>query len=1110
MDNALRPSKIATLTRLLPVLAVLALVLGQSSIAEAQSDRPTVPDAPARVLTSSGPEYIWVYWDSPSVQDERAPVTSYRIRYRPLGRSSWSYGTSVQGDLDRTETITGLRNRTTYEVQVAAVNRIGTGAWVSGKATPQARPAPAPEPPPGQSVSHNVGSLNAWWHGRDIDGRLRGSYMRPQYCTGTMAFTVYWHGPDDARAADSWEAHITTRGHMGRVTHTFSRQPGEGNFWNMTGRAVMNGSSSLDVQIRGRYGNNYGEWSRKVGLSCQEVPRVANITTEAGQIINEGDSFTFDIEFDKPMQLDTVLNVRLSRNEGTYPRFRGGLGEKTITVRRGKSSVSLELRSIEDDIWSNTRDIELEILPGTGYRAGSRNPVSFKILDGSYVPELDMNGNPTGNTVFDTEADTVTYSFPRCGEGDVPSLPSLKGGLVEVREDVGIIQIPMITVSGGRDVYYTDIVFFTDSSATRFNDYNFDAPSSNTAIGLSFSPLTKSTPIEVGIINLQQVEDTEFFYILAHTDASPRIIYECGYVQIIIEDDDTADTTILIADGESAAFMDFQNRVARVTEGNTIKLQLILPAENGDCNVPFPIEAWTTASGDVSVIDQSNFTTNGGTRPGLRLPTCNRTDEMLIPTVLTAGNQGTKTVYFDVAPHAGDERIFLEGGRRTVRYTVHIDDSEASGQQVESEPLFDETAPQLLSASVDGSNLTLAYDEELDNSAPLSSGLFTVNVNGTPLSVLIVAVVQSNILLYLSAPVEAGDAVTVSYTAPTDATTARVQDTSGNAAASFSGQVVTNSTAPVESRSNTTALGTPAIRGASQVGETLTLSTSDITDDDGLTTVSFAYQWLADDTAIPNADGQTYTLTPSEQGKAIRVRVSFTDDEGNPETVTSAGTAAVAARPNTPAAGTPTINGTAQVGQRLTADTSGITDADGLTNVSFSYQWLADDRLIWGARDSSYTLVDADEDSAIKVRVRFTDDRGHTETLTSAATAAVAAAPAETPAFTASAIGLPASHDGASTFTFELRFSEAPVGGFSYKVLRDHAFTVTGGEVVKARRLERPANIRWEIHVLPDGDGTVTILLPATTDCTAQGAICAPDGRMLSADLEVSVPGPGG
>ena len=42
---------------------------------------------------------------------------------------------------------------------------------------------------------------------------------------------------------------------------------------------------------------------------------------------------------------------------------------------------------------------------------------------------------------------------------------------------------------------------------------------------------------------------------------------------------------------------------------------------------------------------------------------------------------------------------------------------------------------------------------------------------------------------------------------------------------------------------------------------------------------------------------------------------------------------------NTPATGGPTIGGTLEVGQTLTASTAGIDDADGLANATFSYQW---------------------------------------------------------------------------------------------------------------------------------------------------------------------------
>ena len=107
---------------------------------------------------------------------------------------------------------------------------------------------------------------------------------------------------------------------------------------------------------------------------------------------------------------------------------------------------------------------------------------------------------------------------------------------------------------------------------------------------------------------------------------------------------------------------------------------------------------------------------------------------------------------------------------------------------------------------------------------------------------------------------------------------------------------------------------------------------SSIADEDGLENAAFAYQWLADDAAIAGATGSSYTLAEADESRAVRVQVSFTDDAGNSEELTSAATAAVAAKPNSAATGALTINGTAQVGETLTVDSSGIADQDGLDN----------------------------------------------------------------------------------------------------------------------------------------------------------------------------------
>ena len=538
---------------------------------------------------------------------------------------------------------------------------------------------------------------------------------------------------------------------------------------------------------------------------------------------------------------------------------------------------------------------------------------------------------------------------------------------------------------------------------------------------------------------------------------------------------------------------------------------------------------------------------------------------------------------------------------------------------------------------------------------------------------------------------------------------------------------------------NSPATGAPIIGGTAQAGETLTALTNGITDADGLTSPTYSYQWLAANVGIAGATNSTYTLTDADAGKTIKVRVSFTDDADHEETLTSAATGVVAAKPNSPATGAPTIRWNGPGGTRRSRSSrfNGITDADGLTNVSYSYQWFAANVEIPGATNSTYTLTDEDVGKGIKVRVSFTDDADNQESLTSAATDTVAAtkpgvpgrlnvfphdagaldvyweAPAsdggsaitgykvqwkesadswDTPADVSEAtasgtihtitgltggveysvrvlatngvgdsppsveqtgtpretrapemvrprvdgatlkvlydealdegsappadsfdvrvactcddttwldeeakravesvsvdgdtvvltlvsaatsedvvvvsytppsdaatartrdlagnaaagfnatevfndtdetaeseksgepeettegetpltVGLEAateSHNGTDAFTFEIRFSEElPL---SYKTLRDLAFTVSGGEVLKAQRLDKPSNIRWLITVEPDSNGDVAVVLPETTDCDADGAVCTADGRKLSNRLELTVSGPG-
>ena len=328
--------------------------------------------------------------------------------------------------------------------------------------------------------------------------------------------------------------------------------------------------------------------------------------------------------------------------------------------------------------------------------------------------------------------------------------------------------------------------------------------------------------------------------------------------------------------------------------------------------------------------------------------------------------------------------------------------------------------------------------------------------------------------------------------------------------------------------------GLPAISGTPQVGETLTADTSAIDDADGLTNVEYQYQWLGNQSVLnantgtyyyinvdlPGETGSTYTLAPADKGRTFAVRVSFTDDRGNSESLTSRSTVIVAAKPNSAPTGLPAIDGTPQVGQTLTADTSAIDDADGLTNVSYEYRWTASKTvvdentgfsldvisLLSGDTSSTYTLAPADAGHTFTVRVTFTDDEGNNESLTSEATEAVAAATAPAP-LTAAFQDLPDSHDGSTAFTFRVLFSEDV--GISYVNMRDDAFSLSEGDVTGARRVDG-RNDLWEITVEPDDNSDVGITLPANRSCTTTGAICTREDspRQLTNSPTATVTGP--
>ena len=273
----------------------------------------------------------------------------------------------------------------------------------------------------------------------------------------------------------------------------------------------------------------------------------------------------------------------------------------------------------------------------------------------------------------------------------------------------------------------------------------------------------------------------------------------------------------------------------------------------------------------------------------------------------------------------------------------------------------------------------------------------------------------------------------------------------------YSESLTSAATVATASPVNTTATGTPKIIGTPWVGETLTASISDIEDDNGLDGVAFAYQWIIGDgnteEDIEGASGAKYTLLAADEGKAVKVRVSFTDNHGFAETLTSAATAAVATPPGAPG----NLNVSSGDNWELAATWEPPASDGGSAVISYRVQWKSGSEDYDGTAGSarqivvtglSSTIVELTHGVEYTVRVIATNGAGDGAAAEATATSSDTAPPQ------------------LSTATVNGRFLELgydePLDGDSVPRASDFSVTVAGA----AREVERVSVARREVTLI--------------------------------------------
>ena len=1092
-----------------------ALRSGPAIIRATPTGPPTVPLPPTLTFLDSLDRQISVEWTHP-VEDRRAPTTSYDVRYRRYGSNNrWTNVRRSNTDLSTEQVISGLTNRQGYVIEVAAVNEIGRGPWASGMTAPQGPQSPPSDQTDVAPARFSLGPLGAFWtDGYPATGPhpdrdpLNGNLISTP-CAGDTGFTVLWG--THAEAPLGYEAHFITRYGAGTFRHSFVENK------TLTGSVKIHGHSILTVRVRARFDEEgWGPWSGPVSLSCtnqeptEETSQLQVAESQQAEPTNspatgkpdingrteEGDTLTVSTSriYDANGMNDASFTYQWSRYNGTTTTAIEGAASATYTVHEDDvgNQVSVTVSFADDDGFqeSVTSDSVLVSPPSPLYGG----------FDADTVPQ-DHNGqDPFTFQIHFSEEPSLGYAAVR------DHVLTVTGGTVTGASQTTPGENIRWTITlqpDGDDAVTVELPATASCSddgavCTASGKMLSNATSITVAGPVAQQPPPENSPAtgQPTIDGTAQVGQTLTADVTGVSDGDG--LTNAVYAYQWIANDGNVDTSL-----KGATSATYAVQVSQV--GNSLKVQVSFSDDNGNQEsltsqataavsattpgTPRSLAAKPAGTGELSVSWQPPQSNGGAEVTGYtvqwKLDSGSWDTPADVSQATTTGASHTITglqldVEYDVRAMATNS-----AGDGPAAGQITATPTAQTSQQRENSPAAGR--PAITGQARVGETLT-ADTSGITDADGLDNATFAYQWSANGLGI------------------HGADGST--YTLTGDKEGDRVQvlvsftDDEGNEES-----LISAATEPVEPRANRPATGAPTISGTPQVGETLTVHTSGIADADGLDNAEFSYQWGPSGIGIPRATGSTYTISEEDKGFHIQVLVSFTDDAGHEETLTSAATATVEPKPNRPATGQPTISGTIQVGEILTASTSGIADEDGLTNATFAHQWIrtddSTDTQIAGATGTSYTLVNADKGKTVKVRVSFTDHADNEEALTSAATGTIAPSPLTASLHTDDT---PENHDGDNTFTFELRFSEEPE--LSYTTLRDDAFTIVGVAIVGAKRLDPPSNLHWRITVEPDSDADVSVVLPVTTNCNNDGAICTADSRMLSNRSELTVQGP--
>jgi hypothetical protein len=188
--------------------------------------------------------------------------------------------------------------------------------------------------------------------------------------------------------------------------------------------------------------------------------------------------------------------------------------------------------------------------------------------------------------------------------------------------------------------------------------------------------------------------------------------------------------------------------------------------------------------------------------------------------------------------------------------------------------------------------------------------------------------------------------------------------------------------------------GAPRLTGNAREEDSLVVDTSLIADEDGVGTYDIVWQRSSSKTdwqAYPNTTSEVLQLTQSHVGYSYRALVSYTDRHGTRETLMTNPSETVV-NVDDPVEGEVILAGNAIEGATLTANTSRVTDEDGIASLTIGWE-LSKDGRNWRSVEtngsSQIVLTQAIVGKQVRARVSVVDFFGVETIIFSQSTNAV-------------------------------------------------------------------------------------------------------------------------